>query len=97
MSLVSAFYRFAVATRGGVDPLKKPVGRHHNQPNKKLPDEAVMALRREYEAATKHGDKSAITKRYASQYGATVESVWRIAAYQTRSNPDRPLHPSLGR
>lgn len=94
-ALVSAIYRFTLA-RAGVASKRRSYG-HHNQPNKKAPDEAVLQLRREHQAASTWGDKDKLCREFASLWRMKIESVRRIAGYYTRSNPDRPLDPSLGR
>jgi hypothetical protein len=91
MSFVSRMYSFALATRGS-STLRRRVGSH---PAKKLPDSAVLELRREYEATHKRDERMAVIRRYAAMYGSTYDSVRAIANYQSRSNPDRPLDPSI--
>lgn len=75
--------------------LGRRAGNHHRQPSKKLPDSAVLELRREYEAASKRGERSAIVRKYAALYGASAVGVRNIAEYRCRSSWDRPLDPSL--
>lgn len=94
MSVISGVYKLSLARKGQSSVGPRP-GCHHNQPTKKLPDSAVLSLRREYEAATTHAQCKEIVTRYATLYGAQFDSVKKIALYYTRSNPDRPLDPSL--
>jgi hypothetical protein len=90
MSAISAIYRFAVALKGGTCRPFKNVGRPHS----KLPDSAVLDLRREYENAVP-GEKYSVVRKYAALYQAKFHTVHGIATYRSRSNPNKPLDPSL--
>jgi hypothetical protein len=92
MSAISAIYKFAVAIKGGTCRPFRKVGRPHS----KLPDSAVLDLRREYEAAPV-GGKYAVVRKFAARYEAKFHSVHGIATYRSRSNPNKPLDPSLER